>query len=353
MFYQAAGQILLVLNAKTETRTPGTGGMETVFNQDTFMGLPMNPIAILILSILVSLKSCFTLLLKSIETEKVFVPFTSKIFILLWGLFASIRRIVSIFSFFLPSMGLFSILYHHRAEQLPFNIWKKYNLTQADKMHLYGLDETVLWGDIDRWDYSIDPSGSPPLFTEYTGLPLKHTFIVFITLTGAQLLVTYLVKMITSAKFLTKRNYLNKFLHLLISLNLASPFEDWDQGIFSVQEYRERHKKTNREMGWSLSVNIFFSSAMLLPLWYTGKTQSTESKRIDCNFFKGHQIRSRHLLLQKTIGTLEKENSAFYNINTCLFTLTSLVMFSSIMEILSYFQYNNKVNISCDIEYDQ
>lgn len=275
MFYQAAGQILLVLNAKTKTRTPGTGGMETFFNQDTFMGIPMEPITILILSILVSLKSCFTLLLKSIEREKVFVPFTSKIFILFWGLFASIRRIVSIFALFLPSMGLFSILYHHRAEQLPFTIWKRYNLTQADKIHLYGLDETVLWGDIDRWDFSIEPSGSPPSFTKYTGLPLKHTFFLFLALTGAQLLVLYLVKRITSAKFLTEGNYLNKLLHLLLSLNLASPYEDWDHGTFTVQEYIERHKKTNKEMTWSLIVNIFFSFAMLFPMWYAGNTNQS------------------------------------------------------------------------------
>ena len=270
MFYQAAGQILLILNAKTETRPPGTGGLETVFNQDTFMGLEMKPTVILFLSIAFSLKSCFTLHLKAIKTEKIFVPFTSQIFILLWGLFASIRRILSIFSFFLPSMGLLSILSHHRAEQLPFTIWKRYNKTQLDPVALYGLEEAVLWGDIDRWDYSTDPNGSPPPYTEYTGLSLKNTFILFFILTGAQLLLSLFVKKLTSEEFCTKGNFLNKFLHLLLSLNLASPFEDWDRGKFSVQEYRERHKKTNREMAWSLSVNIFFSFVMLFPLWYSG-----------------------------------------------------------------------------------
>ena len=61
---------------------------------------------------------------------------------------------------------------------------------------------------------------------------------------------------------------------------------------------------------------------------------------------KGHQIRSRHFLLMKTIGTMLEEDSAFNNINTCLASLTSLILFSSMMEIYSYFKYNNKVNIN-------
>ena len=42
VFYQVAGQILLLIYAKTKTRT--TGGLETVFDQDSFMGLQMNPV---------------------------------------------------------------------------------------------------------------------------------------------------------------------------------------------------------------------------------------------------------------------------------------------------------------------
>ena len=68
-----------------------------------------------------------------------------------------------------------------------------------------------------------------------------------------------------------KEDYLNKFIHLLLSLNIASPFEDWDQGKYLVQEYRERHRQTNIEMAGSISVNIMFSMIMLIPIYYTGK----------------------------------------------------------------------------------
>ena len=109
------------------------------------MGFQMDPIVILAISIAITLKSCFMLHVKIIKTEKQFVSFTSTILILSWGIFSSIKRICSMVSFFIPSMGLFSILYHHRAEQVPFSIWQKYGKIQTDKIVLYGLEETVLW----------------------------------------------------------------------------------------------------------------------------------------------------------------------------------------------------------------
>lgn len=108
MFYQVAGQGLLLLYSITETKT--SGGLETVFKQDTFMGLRMNPVVILGLSIALTLKSCITLNFKAVKIEKIYVPFSSKCFILLWGFFSSMRRILSVIVFFVPSLGLFNII---------------------------------------------------------------------------------------------------------------------------------------------------------------------------------------------------------------------------------------------------
>ena len=227
------------------------------------MGINMNPILILYISITITLKSCFTLHYKAIKTEKQFVSFTSQIFILFWGLFSSMRRILSIICFFMPTFGVFSILYHHKAE-LPFSIWKKYNRTE--KLSLYGLKESILWGELDR----TDQLGNPPDYSIYTGLSLHWTFCVFFILSGMQFLVTLLAKILTSNKFARKEDFLDKFLHLVLGLNLAFPFEDWDQEKFGVKEYRQRHRETNIEMAWSLSINIVFSIVMMVPLWFTG-----------------------------------------------------------------------------------
>ena len=57
----------------------------------------------------------------------------------------------------------------------------------------------------------------------------------------------------------------------------------------------------------------------------------------------GYQIRSRHFLLKKLIGTKPEEDLSFDNVNTLLITSTSVMIFSCIMEVLMYFLYNNKV----------
>ena len=264
-----AGQIILLLYATTKTKT--TGGLETVFEKDSFMGLNLDPLIVLGLSIAITLKSCFTLHLKKIKIEKQFVPFTSTILIFFWGVFATLRRILALVSFFLPSLGLFNILYHLKTEQIPFTIWKRFNKTQNDRIVLFGLEDEVLWGDLDRWDYNNDTQqGVPPAVPSYTGISLGSTFGLFFIITGAQFLLHFIVKFIYAEKFSMKSNYLNKFLHLVQNLNIATPFEDWDQGRCSVKEYRERHRQTNIEMAWSLSVNIVYSLVMLVPLWYTG-----------------------------------------------------------------------------------
>ena len=136
-----AGQIILLVYAKTGSRT--TGGLETVFDQDTFMGLQMNPVLVLGLSIAITLKSCFTLHLKAIKTEKHYLPLLSSVFILLVGIFATLRRILAIVCWFTPSLGLFSTLYHYKVEQTPFKIWRKYNRTQSDKIVLLGLKAII------------------------------------------------------------------------------------------------------------------------------------------------------------------------------------------------------------------
>ena len=331
-----------------------------MFDQDSFMGLRMDPIVVLVISISITLKSCFTLHLKAIKTEKHYVPFLSSLLILFWGLFSSLRRILSLVCFFIPSLGLFSILYHYKAEQIPFHIWNRYNKTQDDKIVLRGLRETVLWGELDRWDYVTEPGGDgiPPHYSQYTGISLKWTFILFFILSFAQFTTTLLIKIYTSRTFCKREDYFNKLVHLILSLNLPTPFEDWDQGKFTINEYKVKHQQTNFEMGCCLFVNIFFSVIMLVPLWYTGVhykmyNLSTCLKLIayckslnliyKLSFTTGCQVRSRHLFLKMLTGALPEENLSHDNIIFCITVSAVCMVFTSFMETLTYFLYNNKV----------
>ena len=120
MFHQVPLQIVLLLLATT--RTPTTGGLETMFKQDSMFGIPMDPKTALGLSIVWSMKTCIGLHLKATYVHKEFFRMTSKIVVWTWGLFGTLRRILSIVAFFIPFFGLFNSLYHWKAEAIPFRI---------------------------------------------------------------------------------------------------------------------------------------------------------------------------------------------------------------------------------------
>ena len=57
----------------------------------------------------------------------------------------------------------------------------------------------------------------------------------------------------------------------------------------------------------------------------------------------GYQVKSRHLFLEMLTGALPEEKHSFENINICILVSTSLMVFTSIMEALTFYLYNNKV----------
>ena len=118
VFHQVPLQIVLLLMATTATAT--TGGLETMFKQDSMFGISMNPEAILTLSVIWSMKTCVNLHLKAIEVPKGVFGMTSKLMVWTWGLFGTLRRVLSMVIFFVPFLGLNNVLYHWRAEQIPF-----------------------------------------------------------------------------------------------------------------------------------------------------------------------------------------------------------------------------------------
>ena len=279
VFYQASGQIILLLVATTST--PTTGGLETLFEQSPFLGIP--PVALLGLSVLWSMKTCITLNLKSIRTDKVFCPATSTVFLLFCSLFGTIRRIMAMVCFFIPTLGLSSILHHWQAEQIPFRMRldhaRKFNITAEDKIGLHGLSETVLWNQLDRWDYSNPQKPTPPPYHFYTGITLKESFGIFFSLLVIHFLIVLIVKLWTSVDFRKRGNYFVKAIHVIENLNTPSPFKDWDEGQHTVKEFRKKHQETNREMGWLFAVTVVINMLMVVPLMITGKVLSRNSIR--------------------------------------------------------------------------
>ena len=142
---------------------------------------------------------------------------------------------------------------------------------EDDIIELRGLNQTVLWGELDRWDYSNPDLATPPPYTLYTFLTLGEAFQVFLVIMGAHTLQMLIVKIATSREFRTKSNLLGEFIHVIQNLSLATPYEDWDQDVKTIPQYKDKFHRVNIEMAFCLTVNIVVSLVMLVPLFYTCK----------------------------------------------------------------------------------
>lgn len=235
----------------------------------------MHPDKAFILSICWSIFSCAKTHTKLIAAEKGFCPMTSKIFIFIWGTFAILRRIVSLIIMFIPSLGLFSLLHHCKYEQIPFKIRLEYAkifpIKPQDQIVLYGLNETIYWSELDRWDFTLPDSPKPPHYSLYTLLSLKDSFISLLILSTLQFLVIYVLKEYTSNDFKKENHRTNKIIHVLENINYSIPFMDWDHGDFSLVEFKKRFQTLKKEMISTFAINFLFTIIMMVPLWFCGK----------------------------------------------------------------------------------
>ena len=149
-------QIVLLLLTLTDTAT--VGGLETFFQQDSkkLLGIDFSPKAIIIISVLWSLKTAILLHVKILSMEKDFFGFKAKAAAFLWGLVSTFRRVLGIVAFFIPCLGLMNLLWHWHGEQYPFSARKaqvmRLGVTPSpdERIELYRMRKDFLWADLDR-----------------------------------------------------------------------------------------------------------------------------------------------------------------------------------------------------------
>ena len=248
---------------------------------------------------------------------------------------------------FIPSMGLFSILHHSRAEQIPFKIRleyaKKFTIKQDDKLTLFGLNQTIFWPELDRWDYTDSLNPSPPHYNNYTLWSLKQTFIMLFLLTFVQFIAIFVLKTLNSVDFREELQWTNKFIHVLENLNYASPFRDWDHGKYKIKEFKERRKGLKKEMTTIFMVNIIMTMIMMIPIWYCGKQCNIHNFKGSNYFNLVLKIEERHTFLLKLVKPKATEVSSYNNAIISSIVVTIGVLGFCLLEVVTYFIYAYKV----------
>ena len=181
--------------------------------------------------------------------------------------------------YFVPSLGLFDILNHWRAEQIQFAVsQKKYswgdlkerylNASNGDLLYLHNT-EPLPWSMFDRWNYSDPNDPEPPDYDLYTGLKLSAYFQIFILLCFLNTVVIFITKYALVNEF-RRINIIKQFAHSVENCSIVTPYKDWDFDHGCVEDHKKRFKLVNKEVVVTMIVNFLFNCSMLVPLIFTG-----------------------------------------------------------------------------------
>ena len=169
-----------------------------------------------VVSIALGLLGCISRQVKRIKVEKGFLKFSTALILHLWASCAALRRVVSTVVFFVPAMGLLSILNHWKAEQIPFGAAQ--SVRSTSRVDLYNETEELLWRDISRWNTDNPDHPTPPSYTLYTSMTLETTskgFHLILTLH----FISVLIVTICTVKNYVKENPFNWLVDVLGSMN--------------------------------------------------------------------------------------------------------------------------------------
>ena len=164
------------------------------------------------------------------------------------------------------------MLYHLKFDKIPFkariDYAQNHQITKLDEIKLNGLNQTIYWQDLDRFDYSENSDKpTPPSYELYTGVSLKVYFILFFLWKLMQLIVIYLTKNCLSWGFKEEEKFVNKCTHVLNSINGPLPYNDWDETLehHDVPYTINRFKKQFRYK-YFLSLEINITKVLILEL---------------------------------------------------------------------------------------
>ena len=291
--YQLTIALILLLLSYTET--PVEVGLKTVFN----VGFEPFTIGLLIASNVQSAISFTVSHIKVINVCREHFPMMSRLVASTYSLCGLVTRVVAMIVYFTVPLGLFSILRHWQAEQVPWNNYTLDFVTPEGLMFL-GDNEGFVWNEVDRWitDGTLfvnktDARGEPyfeanqsyfvasPDVTLYTGLTWQPYLYIFLAHVAIHTLVIFFAKYKLSHVFRYGFNLLDKFIHSLENTNLPFNCREWDDGEGDAEEHRRRMHLNWKEGLVIIIINAVFNFSLLVPLYYLGiPTEFTKSNKI-------------------------------------------------------------------------
>ena len=276
--------ITLILLLLSYTDTPVEKGLKTIFNK----GLGALPLFLLTAKNILSAKSFTTSHCKALNVCREHFPLTSRLAATMFSLCGLITRVVAMIMYFTVPLGLFSLLKHWQAEQVPWS-WYTLDYVAPEGLMFMGDNDGFVWNEVDRWmtngtlflkftddwgDVTIRPNPdyfiAAPDITLYIGLTWQPYLYIFIAHVMIHSIVIFIAKYMLSHAFKYDFNLLDKFIHSLENTNLPFNCQEWDDGKGDAEEHRRRMRLNWKEGLVTIIINAIFNFSLLGPFYYLG-----------------------------------------------------------------------------------
>ena len=179
-------------------------------------------------------------------------------------------RVLSFIMYFGPAFGLFSMLQHFKAEQMPWHPDLKRNFVINGSIQ-FGNSTVLNWNDIDRWQIDEDNIPVPPPLTAYTIFTLKQYFLIFWIVLVIQTVLVFLIKQNWSKEDFKHLNFLEKVIHVVENCFIPYNILEWENIKAGNSEMHGKKMTSNLiEVLLVMVVNFIVNFILLTPMFILG-----------------------------------------------------------------------------------
>ena len=313
--------LVLLLLAHSDTRT--ILGLEVLFDGEIFLYLPTK--FALAISILWSLYSCITSHLKGVTKKREYSNNRSFLIMLVYTSISIVIRVLSYILYLTPPLGLFHTLRHLQGEMYPFYNPYYQHVNVTEDLFYFGDAPPIPWSKITRWNYTDYKEAEPPSQRLYTVFSIGEYFWIMFAILGLNILSQILAIRFTNPEVYKKLSLIDVLIHGICNCFIPHPMEEWDEKEGSVEMHRLRKHLVLKEMIASILLNFVFNLILLTPL-----------------IILGINVFDRHAILVNSIGAFPEEIEAFERLKLMLILSFTLLLLSTIIQILSFYLCNGK-----------
>ena len=164
-----------------------------------------------------------------------------------------IKRVFCVILYFAPLMGIFDLMGHWKMGKPKFK-----EVIEKEVCNISQISMEIQ--SIENWTQIND-------YSEMTNWKLTYYYILFILLIFFHLILLFLLKCKFAKNFLGNKNIFEKVFHTLIQLFCPKVYQDWDEGISTVNDVIQNFRRVKQEFMAMLILFLFEDLVMCAPIW--------------------------------------------------------------------------------------